>query len=241
MAFGANLQYLRRLHGGMTQEKLAEKMGVSRQMIGKWEAGESWPEVDKLMQLAELFNCKVDALLRENMTVQADVYSSVRLEEVPGFLMARYVIISPNPEDDANGYIRAWMARNGLEGCKMIGWDFPFVSVEQKNRFNLRGYVAACILPDGFEAKCPGVDIAIQEKATYAAITVYDPFVQPFERISGGYKQIMKYLDAKGFKENCRENVLQCFESVYEQDGQTRMDIFIHADGVGKANLYTGF
>ena len=70
---------------------------------------------------------------------------------------------------------------------------------------------------------------------------MYDPFVQPFERISGGYKQIMKYLDAKGFKENCRENVLQCFESVYEQDGQTRMDFFIHADGVGKANLYTRF
>lgn len=41
MAFGANLQYLRRLHGGMTQEKLAEKMGVLRQMIGKWEAGGS--------------------------------------------------------------------------------------------------------------------------------------------------------------------------------------------------------
>lgn len=166
MAFGANLQYLRRLNGGMTQEKLAEKMGVSRQMIGKWEAGESWPEVDKLIQLAELFNCKVDALLRENMNGHADVYSPVRMEEVPGFLMARYVIISANPEDDANGYIKAWMARSGLQGSKMIGWDFPFVSVEQQNRFNLRGYVAACVLPDGFEAKCPGVEIAIQERAS---------------------------------------------------------------------------
>lgn len=241
MAFGENLQYLRKLNGGMTQEKLAEKMGVSRQMIGKWEAGESWPEVDKLIQLADLFNCKVDALLREDMAGNEGIYSPVRLEETPAFLMAWYVIISPNPEDDANGYIRNWMAHNGLQDCKMIGWDFPFVSVEQKNRFNLRGYVAACILPDGFEAKCPGVEIAIQEKATYAAITVRDPFIQPFERISGGYKQIMKYLDAKGFKDNCRENVLQCFESVYEQDGETRMDIFIHADGVGKANLYTGF
>ena len=241
MAFGENLQYLRKLNGGMTQEKLAEKMGVSRQMIGKWEAGESWPEVDKLIQLADLFNCKVDALLREDMAGNEGIYSPVRLEETHAFLMARYVIISPNPEDDATGYIRTWMAHNGLQDCKMIGWDFPFVSVEQKNRFNLRGYVAACILPDGFEAKCPGVEIAIQEKATYAAITVRDPFIQPFERISGGYKQIMKYLDAKGFKDNCRENVLQCFESVYEQDGETRMDIFIHADGVGKANLYTGF
>ena len=35
MKFGANLQYLRRLHGGMTQEKLAERMGVSLQTVSK--------------------------------------------------------------------------------------------------------------------------------------------------------------------------------------------------------------
>ena len=234
MAFGANLQYLRRLNGGMTQEKLAEKMGVSRQMIGKWEAGESWPEVDKLIQLAELFNCKVDALLRENMNGHADVYSPVRMEEVPGFLMARYVIISANPEDDANGYIKAWMARRGLQGCKMIGWDFPFVSVEQQNRFNLRGYVAACVLPDGFEAKCPGVEIAIQERASYAVITVRDPFAQAFARIPGGYKKLMSFIEENGIKESRRENVLECFEYVYERNGETCMDIYLHAEGDAK-------
>ena len=39
MKLGVNLQYLRRLHGGMTQEKLAEKMNVSRQTVSRWETG----------------------------------------------------------------------------------------------------------------------------------------------------------------------------------------------------------
>lgn len=37
MSFGKNLQYLRRLSGNMTQETLAEKLGVSRQTVSKWE------------------------------------------------------------------------------------------------------------------------------------------------------------------------------------------------------------
>jgi DNA-binding XRE family transcriptional regulator len=38
MSFGTNLQYLRKLSGGMTQEALAEKLNVSRQTISKWES-----------------------------------------------------------------------------------------------------------------------------------------------------------------------------------------------------------
>ena len=41
MKLGSNLQYLRKLHGNMTQEKLAERMGVSRQTVSKWETGVS--------------------------------------------------------------------------------------------------------------------------------------------------------------------------------------------------------
>ncbi|MBQ9855164.1 MAG: helix-turn-helix transcriptional regulator, partial [Clostridia bacterium] len=37
MKFGSNLQHLRKLHDNMTQEELAERMGVSRQTISKWE------------------------------------------------------------------------------------------------------------------------------------------------------------------------------------------------------------
>lgn len=41
MKLGSNLQILRKLHGNITQEKLAERMGVSRQTVSKWENGVS--------------------------------------------------------------------------------------------------------------------------------------------------------------------------------------------------------
>ena len=58
------MQYLRGLHGNMTQEKLAERMHVSRQTISKWETEEAMPELDKLVELSSLFSCTIDALLK---------------------------------------------------------------------------------------------------------------------------------------------------------------------------------
>ena len=89
MAFSTNLQYLRRLQVGLTQEKLAEKLGVSRQSVSNWEAGEGYPEIEKLLQLCELFHCKLDVLLREDMTSSGDIYSPITIETVPSFRMAR--------------------------------------------------------------------------------------------------------------------------------------------------------
>ena len=44
-----------------------------------------------------------------------------------------------------------------------------------------------------------------------------------------------------GFKENHGTEFLGCFEEVYEKDGTTYMDVYIHADCVGKGNLHTDF
>ena len=100
MKLGSNLQYLRKLYGNMTQEKLAERMGVSRQTVSKWETGEAIPDLEKLLELSRLFSCTLDALLKEDMLPQANYYSPVSIVTVPGFTLGRYVIISPQPEDD---------------------------------------------------------------------------------------------------------------------------------------------
>ena len=39
----------------MSQEKLAEKIGISRQAVAKWEVGESYPDINKLIILSDLF------------------------------------------------------------------------------------------------------------------------------------------------------------------------------------------
>ena len=245
MKLGTNLQYLRKLHGNMTQEKLAEKMGVSRQTISKWETGDASPELEKLLELSKLFSCTLDALLKEDLAPQADYYSAVSIVTVPAFTLGRYVIISPQPENDVQMYLDHWAKASGLYDHephpRQLGWDFPFVSMEQQNRFGLRGYVAGWILPEGFEPKFPGVEIYRQETTQYAKITVRDPFRAAFDRIPKGYQRILEYLDANGFKENHGVAFLGCFEEVYELDGETRMDIYIHADCVGKGNLHTDF
>lgn len=48
---------------GMSQEKLAELVGISRQAVAKWEADKSAPSTDKLYRLAEIFGTTVDLLL----------------------------------------------------------------------------------------------------------------------------------------------------------------------------------
>ncbi|HIY34993.1 MAG TPA: helix-turn-helix transcriptional regulator [Candidatus Eubacterium faecigallinarum] len=56
------LQQLRKMNG-YSQEVLAEKLGISRQSISKWERAEASPEIDNLMALAKIYGITVDELL----------------------------------------------------------------------------------------------------------------------------------------------------------------------------------
>ncbi len=59
--FSDNLIQMRKI-GRLTQEDIAEKLGVSRQAVAKWEAGETIPDLDKCRMLAELFGVSLDDL-----------------------------------------------------------------------------------------------------------------------------------------------------------------------------------
>lgn len=59
---GENIRRLRKEHG-MTQEQLADSLGVTVGAVYKWEAGLSVPEVKLLMDIADLFDSSVDLLL----------------------------------------------------------------------------------------------------------------------------------------------------------------------------------
>ncbi len=63
--FGENLQFYRKQRN-LTQEQLAEQLEVSRQTISKWESGVSYPEMEKILQLCEMFSCSMDVLIRKN-------------------------------------------------------------------------------------------------------------------------------------------------------------------------------
>ena len=65
MSFGENLKNVRKQRG-VTQEELAEILGVSRQAISKWESGTSVPDVQLLLRIADFYNLTLDQLVRDD-------------------------------------------------------------------------------------------------------------------------------------------------------------------------------
>lgn len=86
-----------RKNNGWSQEELAEKMHVSRQSISKWESAASIPDINRILQLAELFGVTTDYLLKDEL--EEEVYTErsshtdsglrkVGLKDAEGFLAA---------------------------------------------------------------------------------------------------------------------------------------------------------
>lgn len=64
MQISEKLQLLRS-KTGMSQEELAERLGISRQSISKWESGQSVPDLKKLIILSEIYNVTIDSLVKD--------------------------------------------------------------------------------------------------------------------------------------------------------------------------------
>jgi len=93
----------------MSQEALAEAVGVSRQAVYKWECGQSYPEAMKLVALKELFGISVDDLLDENFEVaypvrqisrRASKATQANAEAVPTQADANAQIINQTPAEN---------------------------------------------------------------------------------------------------------------------------------------------
>lgn len=63
--FGDNLKKLRKMYK-MSQENLAEKMNISRQSVSKWETGETYPEMNNILELCKIFHCQINELINNN-------------------------------------------------------------------------------------------------------------------------------------------------------------------------------
>ena len=69
MSFADNLTTLRK-YQNLSQEELAERIGVSRQTLSKYETGESLPDIEKCRLLAEIFGTGIDELVNYDQTDQ---------------------------------------------------------------------------------------------------------------------------------------------------------------------------
>ncbi|MBQ7915744.1 MAG: helix-turn-helix transcriptional regulator [Firmicutes bacterium] len=84
MALGERIKECRK-RSGMSQEKLAELMDVSRQAVTKWESGQSAPSTENLFKLAEIFDTTVDLLLEsktdESPSTAEQIYQQYKAEQ----------------------------------------------------------------------------------------------------------------------------------------------------------------
>lgn len=68
MTLGEKITHLR-IANGVSQEKLASMLSVSRQSISKWESDESQPQIDKILEICNLFKITTDEMLHDNIVI----------------------------------------------------------------------------------------------------------------------------------------------------------------------------
>lgn len=95
MIFADKLIDLRK-KAGWSQEELAEKLGVSRQSVSKWEAAQSIPDMAKILRMSNLFGVSTDYLLKDEVSLElydaqalpdaAEAVKNVSLEDAAAFL-----------------------------------------------------------------------------------------------------------------------------------------------------------
>ena len=65
MNLSENIKKIRK-ENNLSQEQLAEKLGVSRQSVSKWESNQAYPEMEKMLQICQIFNLNIDELLNQD-------------------------------------------------------------------------------------------------------------------------------------------------------------------------------
>lgn len=88
MILQEKLQLLRKKNG-YSQEQLADKLGVSRQTIGKWENGQAIPELSGLIQLSELYGVTIDRMVKDDdeCNISFSGHSDINMHETIPFLI----------------------------------------------------------------------------------------------------------------------------------------------------------
>lgn len=110
----------------MTQEQLAEKMGVSRQSVSKWEGGQAVPELDKLLELGRIFNVTTDYLIKpselDELSIKTEILEKKQQELIEQAEKAK--IKKRNILSCAAVYTAALAAAVLLH---LISWEWDFL------------------------------------------------------------------------------------------------------------------
>ena len=140
---------------GISQEQLAEALGVSRQSVSKWEMGQMFPRIDKVLQLCELFGVCADELLRENVDIPKTSVSKTKNKYfgTDGFRGEANVTLTSMHAYKLGRFL-GWYYSSRLSGCSRAGYRPRIVIGKDTRRssYMLEYSIVAGITASGADA-----------------------------------------------------------------------------------------
>jgi len=128
--FSEKLGNLRRREG-LSQEQLADRLGVTRQSVSKWESGTALPELAKLITLSEMFGVSIDYLVKDYL-------------EDPGRQIEASAAKLEEQVEEISRYFRswAWDSKTRLFGLPLVSIRFRCCPHMLRNRDVAKGIIA---------------------------------------------------------------------------------------------------
>ncbi len=123
MTIGEKITKLR-LALNLSQEQLAEKMAVSRQSVSKWEMDQALPQIDKVLQLCQLFEISTDELLQDTIPVYVNdtqIQEKCKYFGTDGFRGEANVGLTSMQAYKVGRFL-GWYYANELSGCSKTGY-----------------------------------------------------------------------------------------------------------------------
>ena len=114
MNLGENLKNLRK-EKNLSQEQLAKMLNVSRQAVSKWESGKTYPDIDNLILLRDIFNVTLDDLIVNESKIKDE--EIIEINDLPN---NNYMEFDENEEDE--------LSVNLMLGGLMIGMAIGFIT-----------------------------------------------------------------------------------------------------------------
>ena len=152
-----------RKKAGLSQEALAEKIGVSRQAISKWETGEAAPEITKLPLLARTFNVTADWLLDDEAEFEEDAPEEAPAEEASAPAQAVPAQTYPEWIDHLPGFLGRMVKKYGwLFGVRMAISGALFTGMGMVGKAMFRAMTSSFSADSMFPA------------TSYSGVTFYD-------------------------------------------------------------------
>lgn len=185
MNFSDRLKEIRK-NAGLSQEQLAEKIGVSRQAVTKWETGKGLPDIENIVIIAEIFKTTLDELISADAREKAqmpDVYTSETaydIEKIKRFDLKIGYADRIKIGSDAGGKIRVILKSDTLSN---IGELFKIKFDESSGCLDVNCVKSAEISKSDAQSKL-FVEIILPEKFTDRAELSADVNLLEIDRLN---------------------------------------------------------